>query len=145
MPKVPLVAVGAIVRDGRDLLLVLRSHEPAKGTWSLPGGKVQWGESLHDALRREVLEETGLRVEPLTFAGIVERITRGDDTQIDHHFVVVDFWARVAKRDVPTAGDDASDARWVPIDEVPSLTLTPGLLEFLNGHGVLDRVAPIPS
>ena len=129
------VAVGAIVRRADELLLVRRGHEPAAGEWSVPGGRVEPGELLMEAVVRELLEETGLRGVCGPLVGWVERISE------DHHFVILDFEATVADDLAPVAGSDASEARWWPVSEVASLTLVEGLAEFLYDHGVIPTIA----
>lgn len=126
----PEVCVGAVaVRDGR-LLLVRRGRGPAVGKWSVPGGRVEWGETLAAAVVREVAEETGLEAICDGFAGWVERIGE------EYHYVIVDFWVTVESRDPPVAGDDAAEARWVPLAELDALDLTSGLATFLRRIGV---------
>lgn len=126
----PEVCVGAVaVRDG-CLLLVRRGRAPALGKWSVPGGRVEWGETLADAAVREVAEETGLEATCGGFAGWVERIGDG------HHYVIVDFWVTVEGRQDPVAGDDAAEARWVPLAELGDLDLTGGLGDFLRRIGI---------
>ena len=126
----PQIAVGAIVvKDGR-LLMIRRAKEPGAGLWSLPGGRVEHGEYLAAALRREVAEETGLEVEVQDLVGILE--VGGDP-----HYVILDFFAEAAGDDEPVAADDVSDARWVPLDEVGALPCTPRFHETLRGWGVL--------
>ncbi|MCY3806922.1 MAG: NUDIX hydrolase [bacterium] len=131
----PEVCVGAIaVRDG-CVLLVRRGHGPAAGQWSVPGGRVEWGETLAAAVVREVAEETGLEVLCEEFADWVERI--GDQ----HHYVIADFWVTVLSDHPPVAGDDAAEARWVPLEGLDVLDLTAGLRDFFARIGVLDRLA----
>jgi len=133
--KGPLVrCVGAVVRDdaGR-LLLVLRGHAPAAGTWSLPGGRVEAGESDAQALRREVTEETGLQVEVGRLVGTVERDGPGGATYQIH-----DYACTVAGGTL-VAGDDAADVCWAADAEVGTLDCSPGLVETLTGWGVLGR------
>lgn len=142
MPDTPLVAVGAIVLDDGDILLVKRRTEPAAGTWSLPGGRLELGESLTEAVVREVKEETALAIEPRGVAGTVERIVRDDEGQISHHYVIVDIWARIIDRADPVAGDDAEDARWFSVEELGKLRMPPGLFEFLRDQGALSGVLP---
>ena len=126
----PEVCVGAVaVRDG-SVLLVRRAHGPAVGQWSVPGGRVEWGETLAEAIVREVAEETGLEATCGGFAGWVERIGE------DYHYVIVDFWVTVGGHDPPVAGDDAAEARWVPLEELGGLHLTSGLEDFLGSIGV---------
>src|ERR671915_1792384 len=127
----PLVAVGAIVvRDGA-LLMVRRAREPARGLWTVPGGHLEAGEHLSEAVRREVAEETGLDVEVRDLMGIFEVVG-------EPHFVILDFVAVVAGNSPPQPGDDVSDVRWVPLEEVPRLECTPRFVETLRGWGVLS-------
>lgn len=135
-------AVGAIVLHRGTLLLVLRDRPPAAGLWSLPGGRVELGESLTDALEREVREETGLDIDIDGFAGIAERIVPDDAGTIEYHFVICDFYARARGATDVVAADDARDVRWVPVGELNDLPLAPGLLEFLRDRGVLEGRRP---
>jgi len=123
--------VGAVaVREG-ELLLVRRGHEPEEGRWSLPGGRVEAGETLSQALEREVAEETGLEVRCGSLLGWVERIGPG------HHFVILDFLVEVASGAL-SAGGDATEAAWVALPAVAGLDLVEGLAGFLRHHRVLS-------
>jgi 8-oxo-dGTP diphosphatase len=133
----PVCAVGAIVIDKGAILLVKRDREPAKGQWSLPGGRVERGESLREAVVREVREETGIDVDVDGLIGIAERIVRDDDGDIEFHYVILDYIA-TSRSAAVKAGDDVSDARWVPVGEMADMHLTAGLLEFLSDRGVLE-------
>ena len=128
------VAVGAIVRRSDELLLVRRGRPPAVGEWSVPGGRVEPGELLMEAVVRELLEETGLRGVCGPLVGWVERISE------DHHFVILDFEVTVIGDAEPTAGTDAAEARWWPVAEVARLELVDGLAEFLHDHGVIPTI-----
>lgn len=128
------LAVGAIVRCADELLLVRRGQEPAAGEWSVPGGRVEPGEMLMEAVARELLEETGLHAVCGPLVGWVERISD------DWHFVILDFEATVIGDFAPTAGGDASEARWWPVSEVAGLQLVEGLAEFLYDHGVIPTI-----
>lgn len=128
----PVVGVGAVaIRDGA-ILLVRRGRPPNEGLWTLPGGRLLWGESLTAAARREFAEETGLEAEVGEVAGVVERIFEDEG----YHYVIVDYFVTVADG-TPVPGDDATDARWVPLDEIGSLPLTPLLVESLREFGVI--------
>ncbi len=131
----PEVCVGAVVVVDDELLVIRRGHGPAAGEWSIPGGRVEAGETLAEAVVREVAEETGLEAVCGSLIGWVERI--GDD----HHFVILDFHATVLEGAQPQAGDDAAEARWVPLADVAELRLVEGLAEFLHDHGVIPTIA----
>ena len=128
--------VGAVVRDENDRLLVIqRAHPPSEGMWSLPGGRVEPGETLAAAVRREVFEETGLHVDVGDVVGAVE--LAGTSGQV---YAVTDFAARVADGTAPhpVAGDDAADARWVTRQELAELDTSPGLAETLAAWCIWD-------
>jgi ADP-ribose pyrophosphatase YjhB (NUDIX family) len=118
-PDRPLVGVGGIVIDGDSILLVRRRRNPLKGQWSLPGGLVERGEPLRAAVRREILEETGLSVRVKDVVEILDYNIRaprrkGATARIQYHYVLVDFLCRVpdSRRQLRPASD-ISDARWV--------------------------------
>jgi 8-oxo-dGTP diphosphatase len=124
--------VGAIAVDERGrLLLVKRGHEPGAGLWSLPGGRIEPGETDSEALVRELREETGLIVAPGRLIGAVRR-PGGDARVLD----IRDYAVTVTGGSL-AAGDDAADVRWVSVTELHRLPLTDGLVEALTGWGVL--------
>ena len=125
------VCVGAVALDDDHLLLVRRGRGPAQGRWSLPGGRVEQGEALAEAVVRELREETGLTAVCEELIGWAERIGS------NHHFVILDFRVTVMSAEDPVAGDDAAEVAWVPLREVAELDLTDGLAEFLHDHGIL--------
>jgi len=121
-PEYPLVGVGAvIVQDGRALL-IRRGQPPLLGEWSLPGGVLECGETLRDAVIREACEETGLTVEVAEMLGVYERIIRGDNGRVRYHYVLIDFLCHPVIGE-PKAGSDAAEVRWFRREELPSLTL----------------------
>jgi acetyl-CoA carboxylase carboxyl transferase subunit beta len=126
-----VVAVGGIAVVGGALLLVQRAQPPAVGRWTVPGGRVEPGESVTTAVERELLEETGLVVRCGSLVGWAER--RGPD----HHFVILDFAVTTEGRGTPEAGSDAAAVAWVPVGEVTGYSLVEGLGDFLLAHGVL--------
>ena len=128
----PQIAVGAIVVHDDALLMVQRANDPGKGLWSVPGGRVEAGEFLADALRREVREETGLEVEVGELAGILE--VPGDEL----HYVILDYHAVVTGSPEPKASGDAGDARWVPLDQVAHMECTPRFIETMTAWKVLS-------
>ena len=135
----PVVAVGAVAVVDDAILLVRRGRGPAQGEWSVPGGRVDAGEAVHLAVVRETSEETGLEVVVDRFLGWVERI--GDDA-IDgtpFHFVILDFAVTPLDPAQPlAAGDDAAEARWVPLADITEIRLVDGLYEFLRDTGIVD-------
>ncbi|MDP9388156.1 MAG: NUDIX domain-containing protein [Actinomycetota bacterium] len=131
----PELCVGAVAVDADRLLLVRRGHGPAAGEWSVPGGRVERGETLGEAVVRELAEETGLDGVCDELIGWVERIGS------DHHFVILDFSVSVLDAGEPVAGSDAAEAAWVPLGDVAALRLVDGLAEFLHEHGILDVIA----
>ncbi len=128
----PEVCVGAVAVFDDSILLVRRGRGPAQGTWSVPGGRVEPGESLAEAVVRELAEETGLTGVCGSLVGWAERMGP------DYHFVILDFSMTILTDADPVAGDDAAEARWVPLSDVTDLTLADGLAEFLHDHGILE-------
>jgi 8-oxo-dGTP diphosphatase len=125
----PEVAVGAVVIKDGALLMVRRGTEPAKGRWTIPGGRIEHGETIEAAVLREVREETGLLVEIGWLLGIHEVID-------EHHFVILDYEAEAPDGQDPVAGDDAAEVRWVPLAEVESLDTTDHLVDLLREWGI---------
>ena len=110
-PVAPLVGVGAVIVEEGRVLLVQRGTEPAKGKWSIPGGLIDVGESLREAVAREVREETGLLVEPLELIELLDRIHRDGD-RVRYHYVIADYLCRVVGGTL-LAASDADAVRWV--------------------------------
>ena len=124
-PARPVPGVGALILDRGRILLVERGHEPLKDYWSLPGGAVETGERLEEALRREVREETGLEIQILHLIEVFERIMPHADGSTEYHYILIDYVCR------PTGGtlqasDDANRAQWFTEDEVAGLKVTEG-------------------
>ena len=131
-PDAPVAGVGGVViRDG-EVLLVRRAYPPRAGEWSLPGGRLELGESLVEGVRREVREETGIEVEVGAVVEVFDRVHRDADGRVRYHFVIVDFLCRPVGG-VLVAGDDAADARWVTRADVAGLDVNP------HAMAVIDR------
>src|SRR5499433_4388144 len=125
-PARPILAVSAaIIRDGK-VLIVRRARPPARGLYTLPGGGVEVGETLVEAVVREVREETALVVEPVALAGYREAIARDDDGRIERHFVILPFAARWIAGE-PRLNDELSEAHWMRPSELKGLATTDGL------------------
>lgn len=115
-PEMPLMGVGAIiVDDERRVLLVQRGHEPMKGHWSIPGGLVELGETLDEALRRETREETGLEIENLGLVELLDRIYQ-EKERVRYHYVIADYLCR-SSGGIARAGDDAAALHWATAAE----------------------------
>ncbi|MEZ5668629.1 MAG: NUDIX hydrolase [Alphaproteobacteria bacterium] len=118
----PVCGVGVVVIKGDDVLLIRRGKPPNKGSWSLPGGRQDWGETVRETAVREVREETGVEIELVDLIDVFDGIGRGPDGAITYHFTLVDFVARWTAGE-PVAGDDAAAAAWIARDGLPALGL----------------------
>jgi 8-oxo-dGTP diphosphatase len=121
-PEHPIAGVAAVVMRDDHVLLVQRGREPAKGLWGLPGGMLELGETLAEAVRREVLEECGIEVEVGPLVGVFEPMQRDDEGRLRYHYVVLDYLARYVSGEL-CAADDADDARWVRLDILERLPM----------------------
>lgn len=138
-PSNPLVGVGALIVDDDRIVLVRRGKEPSRGQWTIPGGLVEVGETLKDAVVREALEETGLVVEPRFLVELLERIFPDEKGRIRFHYVLADYLCtRVAG--TLTAGSDATDAVWVDRSDLHAYELAPVTLRVIRE--ALDRHVP---
>jgi 8-oxo-dGTP diphosphatase len=126
--------VGAVVRRGDEVLLIRRARGTAVGQWSIPGGRVEFGEGLKAAVAREVEEETGLEVRVGRFLGWAERM--GDDPAPYHYFILDFAAAPVDPSARPRPGDDADDVAWVRTNALETYPLVTGLAEFLRRVGL---------
>jgi 8-oxo-dGTP diphosphatase len=118
-PAAPVVGVGAVVIEGDSVLLVRRGREPFLDRWSLPGGAVELGETLEQAVAREVEEEAGLAVTPVSALKALDRIERDTCGRVQFHYVLVDFVCKLRRtEDEPRAASDVSDTQWVQIVEL---------------------------
>jgi 8-oxo-dGTP diphosphatase len=122
-PEAPVVAVGVIIRQDDQLVLIRRAKEPSKGRWTFPGGAIELGESLQEAARREAREETGLLVEVGEVAAVVDNVVCDAGGRVRYHYVIVDYYARPAGGSLQP-GSDAGDARWVRLADLDSLDMT---------------------
>jgi ADP-ribose pyrophosphatase YjhB (NUDIX family) len=121
-PDRPVVGVGAVIWRGEQVLLIRRGRPPRLGQWSLPGGAQHLGETLEEAIRREVREETGLGLTSLRFLTTVDLIDRDPEGRVRYHYTLVDFTAEAADGD-PVPGDDAAAVAWVLPDQLAGLGL----------------------
>ena len=121
-PERPILGVGAVIIRGDRVLLVRRATEPLKGEWSVPGGVLELGEKLREAVRREVLEETGLQVEPGEVLDVFDSIFRDQQGRTQYHYVVIDYLCHSMSEEAKAASD-VSEVRWVRADELAAMGL----------------------
>jgi len=134
-PKTPLVGVGAVVPDGNRVLLVRRAYEPGQGLWSVPGGLVEVGETVEEAVKREVEEETGVAVSVDRLIAVLDNIIRDEDGKVRFHYVLIDYLAH------PVGGEarpskETLDVRWVNLEDLKNLQLTKTALKLLTRAGL---------
>ncbi len=129
-PDRPFTAVSAaIIRDGR-VLIVQRAQPPMRGVFTLPGGVVEIGETLHQALVREIEEEVGMKIEPVALAGHRDVIVRDGNGKVERHFIILPFAARWLSGE-PKLNHELADARWVLPNEIADLQTTEGLSDII--------------
>jgi mutator protein MutT len=130
-PETPFVGVGAVIIDGGRVLLAKRTHPPSAGEWSIPGGRLEVGETVREAAVREAREETGLLVEPQELLGVFERIVRDPAGKVRYHYVLIDFLCRQVGGEL-CAASDAAEVRWVTPAEVETLLLPNDTAEVIR-------------
>jgi 8-oxo-dGTP diphosphatase len=138
-PDNPLVGVGAVIVQDSRVLLIRRGQPPLMGEWSLPGGLLECGETLREAVVREAREETGLTVETGEMLGVYERVIRAEDGRARYHYVLIDFLCRTDGGDLQ-AGSDATEVRWFRPEDLDALNLPRDTREVI-GKG-FDRCRP---
>lgn len=125
---IPSIGVGGVLFNRhQQVLLIKRNQPPAQGLWSIPGGKLESGESLVDACRREFYEETNLDIEVEHIVAVVERRLEG------FHYVIIDYWVQLGdeERSVPTAQSDVAEAKWISLADLGQYDLVGGLAEII--------------
>jgi 8-oxo-dGTP diphosphatase len=143
-PKLPLVGVGAVVLRDDRVLLIRRAKPPRQGEWSLPGGLQKLGETVYEAAAREVMEETGVAIQPLGIVDVVDLIERDSEStssRVRWHYTLVDVFA-LWQAGEPRPGTDASEALWTPINTVRSMV---GWGETARIVEQADRLRRIPG
>ena len=130
-PDSPVAGVAAVVFSGESVLLVRRGNEPSRGRWGLPGGVVELGEGVEEAVVREVGEETGVTVRPIRLLTVFDSIVRDEEDRIRFHYVLCEYQCEVVKGE-PSAATDVSDAMWAPLEDLESLDMTSGTRRFIE-------------
>lgn len=118
----PVIGVGAVVWNEGRLLMIRRANEPGAGCWSIPGGKLELGETTEQAVQREVLEETAVCCEPIALIGVYDVFIRDDKGQVSDQFCLINYAAKWLSG-APVAGDDALEARFMTLNEINELDL----------------------
>lgn len=143
MTRQPIVGVGAIVVDGDRVLLVKRKNPPLQGRWSLPGGRVELGETLVEAVRREIREECCLDVSVGPLVEVVDRIHRDQAGTVEHHFVLADYLCHARAPETAAADSDAADLRWARQEELHDLGVADPTIEVIrHGFALSERLSP---
>jgi len=142
-PERPIVGVGAVIVDEGRVVLIKRKYEPLKGHWSLPGGMVEIGETLESALSREMLEETGLRVDVGPVIEVFDRIMHDEQKRVRYHFVLIDYLCWPAGGTL-TPGSDVDAAIWVDPVTLAQYDLTEKATSVIQRGLTLAREAPRP-
>ena len=130
-PDKPMVGVGAVIFRGSDVLLIKRGKAPKEGQWSLPGGAQEAGETVSDALNREIREETGAEIAIGGFIEVVDFIERDDSGRARMHYTLLDYWAEWLSGDLE-AGGDAADAVWAAQEDLGDYALWDKTLEVIE-------------
>ena len=136
-PDRPYVGVGVIVFRDKEVLLVQRNKEPNKGQWSIPGGSQLLGETASEAAQRELLEETGVKVDRLFLVDVVDAIIPGVEGKIKYHYTLVDYmgqWQSGESR----PGDDTKEVRWVRLNELSSYSLLEKTMKIVQKAATMN-------
>ena len=138
-PDQPIVGIGAVIIHEGKIALIKRGNEPGKGKWTIPGGHVELGETLEQAVIRETKEETGLDVENPRLIDVVSNVDLDENGKVKYHYIIIDYFVHV-KNGVAQASSDAAELRWVPFDEVENYDLTRSFrLFFRNNREKLEK------
>jgi len=138
-PVCPLIGVGALIHRGGKIVVVKRENEPAKGLWSIPGGLLELGERVHEGVKREVMEETGLDVEIDRLLDVIDNIVYDDDGKICYHYVLIDYLCSSSQGDL-TAATDVTEAQWIKLKDVNHLPTTKTLKRLLVKAHLMEEI-----
>ena len=130
-PTHPIPGVAAFTVHEGKVLLAMRGKEPSLGKWGIPGGVVEVGETLHEAVKREVFEETSVCVEPIKLLTVFDSINRDDDGRVHYHYILFEYLCRYVSGEIQ-ANSDAPDARWVSFNDLDSLDIMPSTRRFID-------------
>lgn len=129
-PERPIAGVAAVIFRGNEVLLTRRKNPPGEGLWGLPGGVVELGETVREAIVREVREECGIEVEPIKLLEVYDSIVRDDEGRVRFHYILSEFLCKVVGGSLKPSSD-ALEAKWVPLDKLEELPISRGTLGFI--------------
>ena len=132
-PDQPVVGIGVVIVKDKKIVLIKRGNEPGKGKWSIPGGLVELGEPIDQAVVREAKEETCLDVVNPSLVGVVDNVDMDGDGKVKYHYVIVDYLVHVVGGNI-AAASDAEELRWVNFEDVESYTLTASFRQFFRDN-----------
>ncbi|MGQ9679242.1 MAG: NUDIX hydrolase [Candidatus Bathyarchaeia archaeon] len=130
-PELPIPGVAAVIISNDAILLVKRGHEPSKGVWGLPGGVVELGETIEEAVRREVKEETGVEVSPVRLLTVLDSITKDKSGRIRYHYILFEFLCKFLRGELK-AYSDVQDAMWVSLSSLGAVDIMPWTRKFID-------------
>jgi len=143
-PESPIVGVGGVIFDGASVLIAQRGQEPGKGTWSLPGGAVELGEKLMDALKREIREEIGIEIKVGGLIRVLDRIIQDEKKRVRYHYIIIDYWGwKISGQ--PKPGSDASDICFVPLKDIENRDIHEEVRETILRAAKLREQAECPT
>jgi 8-oxo-dGTP diphosphatase len=137
-PRFPLPSVGVMVFNGEKLLLIKRAKEPDKGTWGIPGGAIEVGETVEEAARREILEECSIVVEIQRVQDVIDKIVTDGSGRVMYHYVIIELMARKTGGELK-AQSDAAEAGWFTPAEINGLNVSALVREFLEKQGIIEK------
>ncbi len=129
-PEHPVIGVGGVIFRDQSVLVVKRNQEPGKGQWSLPGGAVEVGETLNEALERELYEEVSIKIEVGGLVTLLDRIVHDQEKRVRFHYVIADYWGWMVSGE-PRPASDISDARFVSLGQVQNVGIHPEVVETI--------------
>ena len=132
-PDQPIVGIGVVIVHEGKIVLIKRGNEPSKGKWTIPGGLVELGESVEEAVIREAKEETCLAVEEPSLIDVVGNVDLDNEGKVKYHYIIIDYLVHI-KGGTLKAASDAVELRWVPFDEVESYDLTASFRLFFRNN-----------
>ncbi len=143
-PERPIAGVAAVIFKGDEILLTRRGNPPGKGLWGLPGGVVELGETVREAVVREVREECGIEVEPIRLLEVYDSIVKDEEGRVKFHYILSEFLCRLVGGRLE-ASSDAVEAMWINLERLGELSISSGTLSFIRRVAAEEGVRPGPD